>query len=566
MSMSPCIDETHSNLGEEEDDDQFDGPSIDESVSILEDHNPSIPAVSSKISIKRDHKGLGLYVANHDIEFGDVVLEEKPFAHTLFTNYCQDYCRYCLKRLRKKVTTSISCPECHAVMYCDQNCQQSDYHQIICRAGLGSLQDPTAKLVCEILARAIKETSLARYIDKDRADHVREWYSDYLSICRLSSSPQVSPETVQLSKEIAAKLKDSCSPLNENDIIELIQLHFQQMEVNKVFLKESSYELDMKSMDEEVESIGLAIYPTLSLINHSCKPNVFLFFYGKKAIIRSSRKIENGGEIFICYGPSFSKDSYKDRQSELRNFYHFDCECECCKDKLESPQIGYKCFDCKGSMIVNKCDSTGNCLSCKTISENLGKRIDDVEQAASNIPIGRRVFEEFNLDEAVQILSKNYNILDDNLYRTNRILLQSRQYLYECLAMMGHFEMAHKLCKMNVNATRDIFGEESVDYLVQMISFLSLKCNYIEDISDEDLTTAQKEAEELENLINEELHRLKRLSGYVDQALNQNANDVNDDETEGGFQKEVNTLLSLKRRCWALSNLDDGRNDPKAED
>jgi SET and MYND domain-containing protein len=49
--------------------------------------------------------------------------------------------------------------------------------------------------------------------------------------------------------------------------------------------------------DDEFRSIGVGIYPTLSLINHDCSPNCIALFDGKKVTIRAISDIKKGDEV-----------------------------------------------------------------------------------------------------------------------------------------------------------------------------------------------------------------------------------------------------------------------------
>lgn len=66
--------------------------------------------------------------------------------------------------------------------------------------------------------------------------------------------------------------------------------------------------------DQEMNYIGVGLYPLASIINHSCSPNSLIIFEGKKAVVRSLEPIEPGTEViftisFIClYCFSIFKD------------------------------------------------------------------------------------------------------------------------------------------------------------------------------------------------------------------------------------------------------------------
>uniref|UniRef100_A0A3Q3ICY0 Protein-lysine N-methyltransferase SMYD4 n=1 Tax=Monopterus albus TaxID=43700 RepID=A0A3Q3ICY0_MONAL len=117
--------------------------------------------------------------------------------------------------------------------------------------------------------------------------------------------------------------------------------------------------------------IATAIFPTLSLLNHSCYPNTSLVFNtGTVTItVRASKNITVGQEIVHCYGPHSSRMASQERQRLLQEQYYFLCQCEACtlaqeeaegtEGQLQQPvagdsrhDSGLLCGKCKGSLKV----------------------------------------------------------------------------------------------------------------------------------------------------------------------------------------------------------------------
>ncbi|XP_031622222.1 SET and MYND domain-containing protein 4-like [Contarinia nasturtii] len=73
-----------------------------------------------------------------------------------------------------------------------------------------------------------------------------------------------------------------------------------------------------------------AICPTVSMLNHSCKQNVYNKFDGEYLSIYARYNIAKGAEILNCYGPNFKLFSKLERQALLKQQYSFDCKCEKC--------------------------------------------------------------------------------------------------------------------------------------------------------------------------------------------------------------------------------------------
>ncbi|CAB1428211.1 unnamed protein product [Pleuronectes platessa] len=135
--------------------------------------------------------------------------------------------------------------------------------------------------------------------------------------------------------------------------------------------------------------IATAIFPTLSLLNHSCCPNTSLAFSTGAAVdpsgsdlsadvsesvseprvtvtVRAAKVIDAGQEILHCYGPHSSRMVTRKRQHLLQEQYYFLCQCEACSRTQEEGgtegrqqpsggggarlEAGLLCFKCKGSL------------------------------------------------------------------------------------------------------------------------------------------------------------------------------------------------------------------------
>jgi SET and MYND domain-containing protein len=71
------------------------------------------------------------------------------------------------------------------------------------------------------------------------------------------------------------------------------------------------------------------------MLNHSCSPNIRNKFDGKVLTIFAASKIDQGEEIFNCYGPNYRLMSYQERQDSLRLQYNFICKCTKCSEKAD---------------------------------------------------------------------------------------------------------------------------------------------------------------------------------------------------------------------------------------
>jgi hypothetical protein len=104
---------------------------------------------------------------------------------------------------------------------------------------------------------------------------------------------------------------------------------------------------------------------------HSCEPNVMSSFYKSKIIVRAIRDIDQGEEVFNCYGPHIGRHPIEHRRKILESQYHFSCHCHYCeiKPSFEETFFALKCgkchepIGCRSTMLLQT-DALPDCLIC----------------------------------------------------------------------------------------------------------------------------------------------------------------------------------------------------------
>jgi SET and MYND domain-containing protein len=62
----------------------------------------------------------------------------------------------------------------------------------------------------------------------------------------------------------------------------------------------------------------------LSLLNHSCDPNILWVSHGSKQVVYAIKPIKKGDELLCNYGVHYALMPKSERQ------YHFNCRCQPC--------------------------------------------------------------------------------------------------------------------------------------------------------------------------------------------------------------------------------------------
>jgi len=110
---------------------------------------------------------------------------------------------------------------------------------------------------------------------------------------------------------------------------------------------------EAESLDKSHPStIGLGIYPTISLLNHSCDPNIELIFTDDTCAARMVQTVRAGCELTIDYGYVYYSMPGERRRQALQSQYFFDCRCPACtgnwglKSTLPTGVPSIKCLEC----------------------------------------------------------------------------------------------------------------------------------------------------------------------------------------------------------------------------
>lgn len=95
------------------------------------------------------------------------------------------------------------------------------------------------------------------------------------------------------------------------------------------------------------DRVALALYPTASMMNHACAPNLALQFAGRSLRARAIQDLPSGIALRHCYGPQVGECITVLRQQQLAKQYAFTCRCTACTDHnqlfREACQVGLQC-------------------------------------------------------------------------------------------------------------------------------------------------------------------------------------------------------------------------------
>ncbi|KAK5850854.1 hypothetical protein PBY51_001695 [Eleginops maclovinus] len=265
--------------------------------------------------------------------------------------------------------------------------------------------------------------------------------------------------------------------------------------------------------------IATAIFPTLSLLNHSCCPNTSLAFStethlsadfsesvaekrskdsGVTVTVRAARDIPPGQEILHCYGPHSSRMAIQERQRLLQEQYYFLCRCEACTLQQQSekddasegrvqcssvggnPQSGLLCGKCKGSLKTSSKErgkgfvcSRASCGHCVSLSE-VNKRLQEMRQELRKAV---DLMERERPDEALRLLRRTQTQSGLSLAETHPFQGELEDATARAYATMGDWNNAASHLERSAMSIGNQYGEDSIELGRQLFKLAQLHFN-----------------------------------------------------------------------------------------
>ncbi|XP_056423149.1 histone-lysine N-methyltransferase SMYD3 isoform X2 [Hyla sarda] len=267
-------------------------------------------------------KGNGLR-ASLSFAVGELVTCAEPFVYTT----CKDktagtsVCDYCLRRSENLQR----CSQCKFARYCNSLCQKKAWkdhkRECLClKSILPNVPTDSVRLVAKIIFKLLEQpecTSGELYSVTELQSHFKDLNEDMIQgLGHLAATLEQ-----YLKKEIpdSSKLPPGFQTLD----------YFCKLTCNSFTI-----------CNGEMQDIGVGLYPSMSLLNHSCDPNCVITFEGTRLHLRAVKEIPQGEELTISYIDVMMPSHM--RQMQFQRQYCFTCDCNRCvsRDKDEDMLAG----------------------------------------------------------------------------------------------------------------------------------------------------------------------------------------------------------------------------------
>lgn len=294
--------------------------------------NPNYPCMSDVLELQQNQRFGRHLIAKCDIPAGQTVLIEEDFV-----SIRSDSRRVCYTCFHDN-SNLIACPQCPDAMFCSADCMNRNLtHKWECGTFFAQLhykirfQMRSILVALEIfpniedLVDFVERVLLENCEKMPESLHtLKEKYHFFLKLEMSSVFCSKYSTTIYKIYEDLMLLPKVCalfdSEKKKRFLMHLVVHHFLVLKNNSIA---SGKPWSMVS-----------VFNVLSMMNHSCAPNVYHPRIGKRQHCVTIKPVKKGEQLFISYlllGKELLKEQ---RQEKLKTSWGFLCECERCDNTL----------------------------------------------------------------------------------------------------------------------------------------------------------------------------------------------------------------------------------------
>lgn len=271
--------------------------------------------------------------------------------------------------------------------------------------------------------------------------------------------------------------------------------------------------------DSRQVRLATALFPVISLLNHSCSPNTSVSFINTVASVRASQKIGKGQEILHCYGPHESRMTIAERQQKLRSQYFFDCTCPACQNEKHRIDAGpawegFLCNQCRAPLQGSDMLSCGNTSCAESVRrDHLASRLQDLQR---QIEVARNLLRKGQLEQAIQLLLWCQRDAGSFLSAEHTVVGEIEDGLAQAYAAIGDWQKSAAHLQKSLQVVELCHGPSSVEMGHELFKLAQIFFNGF--AVPEALSTIQKAEEVL--LVhcgpwNDEIQELQKMKSYL---------------------------------------------------
>lgn len=295
--------------------------------------NKNWPQMADVIEIKTNNQFGRHMVAKCDIPAGKVILLEENFM--MVKNNEEPQCYTCF---RSKANFR-ACAKCAVVLFCSTECMdRNSTHRFECGTFFHTLHIEDQfqiKIILLVIEMFENVESLMKFVEEILAEDpsklpmsLHDAKSRYHFFLKLGKTP---PTTFDVLSETYKIYRNVTAIPKIGDLFDTTEKqHFLMHLVGHHFLATNNNSYG----GESSTTTGLI----LSMINHSCSPNVHNFAVRNQRCSVTIRPVKKDQQLFITYLTDDEKP-LQQRQKELKQWWGFECKCDYCRSDNQSIDV-----------------------------------------------------------------------------------------------------------------------------------------------------------------------------------------------------------------------------------
>ncbi|CAG5100453.1 Similar to SMYD4: SET and MYND domain-containing protein 4 (Homo sapiens) [Cotesia congregata] len=480
--------------------------------------NINFPSASSKLSREYSPTRGRHVIANESIQKGDVLFVEKPFAFVPLDNATSDIlCTHCCGLI---TDSAIPCRSCSSILYCSRECWMKSwsYHKFECSGYQSEIwkQIGIAHLALKSLLISVETDDVTRFNDvEELVTNIDKLNSEDLimySVAAMMLTLYLKKYTdfftiIDIKKCLIDKFKsgnlsfpfDNSSEESQKLFIgSIILRHMLQLIANGHAITRLNLTTAVGAdvFEEQQQRIAVGIYPSASMMNHSCDPTILTTFSNDYLIVKAIKDVVSGEEVFNCYGPYFRRMPFEERQKALKDQYRFDCKCKPCTDpdlkQFLDRFTGVKCPECNGPL-EKSITHLSRCLDC-----NASSKIDiDMQtelKTANDLSTSAQEYLQMGKNkEAIDYLKRCLNIRQKWLYKYHDDIAITLDNLAKINIIMGNLLNSMPYLEQNLAIVDKKFGNESIEAANEINKITDVNIQYLQQNDKHSKTSIYKD-------------------------------------------------------------------------
>ena len=262
---------------------------------------------NDKINLDYEKQKGRLLIANKSIEMGECLIKEQAFVSIVNSDYYLAFCNHCLSQLNGY---GVPCLNCSYAIFCSEKClseSTSSCHRDECgkisdlinQLGVGYLVLRLGfKVGFENMIYSFDE--LENKLNNKLSSNYEDVYNLMTHANEFELKENLSFALISLFFKQLLENYSRFTFTREDESIKLCKLflrHIQQLSTNLISIDQEvaldAYDNCGIEMNEKLK-VGIGFYPIVSLLNHSCIPNVMPKFKGNHLEVTAIKLIEKG--------------------------------------------------------------------------------------------------------------------------------------------------------------------------------------------------------------------------------------------------------------------------------